>query len=167
MATATGGLNHQQLKIRLIAVGQRQPAWLRDAYLEFAKRLPKTDAISVIEVPSQGRKTGSVDKILGLEADKILAHVDRDDWLVVLDERGDNWSTVELSKRMASWAELGRSVVMLIGGADGLHSRCLERANETLALSRGTYPHGLVRVMLAEQLYRAWSLANGHPYHRT
>ncbi len=166
MATATGRFNYQQLKIRLIAVGQRQPAWLHDAYSQFAARLPKTDAITLVEVPAQNRKTGSVDKILALEADKILAQLDRDDWLVVLDERGDHWNTTELSERLGSWAELGRSVVMLIGGADGLHNRCLDRANETFALSRGTYPHGLVRVMLAEQLYRAWSLANGHPYHR-
>ena len=166
MAATNGRFNHQQLKIRLIAVGQRQPGWVNDAYLRFAKRLPKRDAITLIEVPAQSRKTGSVDKILELEADKILAQLARDDWLVVLDEHGDNWNTLELSQRLSFWAELGRNVVMLIGGADGLHSRCLDRANETFALSRGTYPHGLVRVMLAEQLYRAWSVVNGHPYHR-
>lgn len=100
------------------------------------------------------------------EAERMLALVTKSDWVVALDEAGAQVDSRALSKRMADWRQRGRDVVFLVGGPDGLGAPCGERADETLALSKLTLPHGMVRVVLAEQLYRAWTLLSGHPYHR-
>jgi|TARA_B100000315_G_scaffold246939_1_gene274914 23S rRNA (pseudouridine1915-N3)-methyltransferase len=154
------------VKIRLVAVGQRLASWIGDGYADFAKRLPSHLDMRLVEIPSQHRKAGSVHKIRALEADKILNVLQPQEWVVLLDERGKLLDTAQLSMRFHAWQELGRGLAFVIGGADGVDERVRSRADETLALASATYPHGLVRVMLAEQLYRVWSVTTGHPYHR-
>ena len=152
------------MKIRLLAVGQRQAPWIVEGFCEYAKRLPFR--LELVELPAQHRKAGTVHKIRALEADKILAALRREEWVVLLDEAGDQWPTERFARHFAGWREAARPLAFVVGGADGVESRVNARADETLALASGTYPHGLVRVMLAEQLYRAWSVTEGHPYHR-
>jgi 23S rRNA (pseudouridine1915-N3)-methyltransferase len=154
------------LSLKLIAVGDRQPAWVVEAYAEYAKRLPKQYAIQLTEIPPQNRKTGDSQRVRQLEGERILDVLRDADWVVALDETGKSWSTREFAERWSGWHDTGRDVCMLIGGADGLHAAVKQRANETLSLSAMTLPHGLVRVIIAEQLYRAWSIMSGHPYHR-
>ena len=100
------------------------------------------------------------------EGQRILAKLSDDEWVVALDERGRNWSSPQLAKKLGTWMDSGRNVALLIGGADGLHPDVLARADQKWSLSAAVYPHALVRVMVAEQLYRAWALRSGHPYHR-
>ena len=154
------------MKVRLIAVGQRQAGWVEAGYADFAKRLPPHFDLQLVEVPAQHRKAGTVHKIRALEADKILALVQSQDWVVLLDELGRLYGTAQLANRWEAWQAQGQPLVFVIGGADGVDERVRARADDLLALAKGTYPHGLVRVMLAEQLYRAWSVTAGHPYHR-
>lgn len=119
------------------------------------------------EVPS-GRRTKGADshRALQTEGRRMLAAIPSGAWVVALDERGQQWSSAELSERLVDWQQRGRDVAMLVGGPDGLASCCRERAHVTWALSRLTLPHALVRVVVAEQLYRAWSILANHPYHR-
>ena len=154
------------MKVRLIAVGQRQAGWVEAGYADFAKRLPAHFDLQLVELPAQHRKAGTVHKIRALEADKILGAVQSQDWMVLLDERGKLFDTRQLATRWQNWQNQGQPLAFVIGGADGVDERVQARADERLALAKGTYPHGLVRVMLAEQLYRAWSVTAGHPYHR-
>lgn len=142
------------------------PTWVQTGYEEYAKRLPKTFQLSLVEVAAEKRKNVSVDTARKAEAERILARVGPTDTLVVLDETGTGLSTVEFAGKLEKWQEAGANPTFVIGGADGLDDSCLQRANLRLSLSTFTLPHGLVRVMLAEQIYRGWSLLNNHPYHR-
>ena len=142
------------------------PAWVQTGYEEYAKRLPKTFQLTLIEVAAEKRKNVSVDTARKAEAERILARVGPTDTLVVLDETGTGLSTVEFAGKLKNWQESGANPTFVIGGADGVDPSCLQRANLRLSLSGFTLPHGMVRVMLAEQVYRAWSLLNNHPYHR-
>ncbi|MDA1074102.1 MAG: 23S rRNA (pseudouridine(1915)-N(3))-methyltransferase RlmH [Proteobacteria bacterium] len=151
---------------RLIAVGDRQPRWVVEAYEEYAKRLPRQFAIQLTEIPPQNRKTAHAEKIRQLEGERILQAIRSSDRVVALDEKGKSCSTLEFAEMLSRWQDAGSDLCLLIGGADGLHDECKARADATLSLSQMTLPHGLVRVLIAEQLYRAWSIMNGHPYHR-
>ena len=153
------------MKIRLLCVGTRMPAWVSDGYQAFASRLPRDNALVLEEVPA-ARRHGDVQRCVDDEGDRLLSRVHRDDRVIALDERGDAWSSVELSQRLAVWRRDGRDVALLVGGADGLSQTCRARAEGSWALSAATLPHALVRVLVAEQLYRAWTLLTGHPYHR-
>ncbi len=152
--------------LRLLAVGTRMPGWVQSGYAEYEKRLPKNFQLQLEEIPAEKRRNVSADTARKGEAERILARVGPTDTLVVLDETGTGFSTVDFAGKLRTWQEAGAHVVLLIGGADGLHATCLQRANLRLTLSPFTLPHGLVRVILAEQIYRAWSLLNNHPYHR-
>ncbi|MEQ8858447.1 MAG: 23S rRNA (pseudouridine(1915)-N(3))-methyltransferase RlmH [Pseudomonadales bacterium] len=154
------------MKIRLIAVGGRPPEWVSTGFQDYARRLPREMSLELIEVPSAARKNLSARRAREFEAERLLAQVGARDLLVALDERGRTWSTVELSERLDDWRMQGRDVAFLIGGADGLDDACRVRADQVLALSAMTLPHALVRVVLAEQIYRAWTILSGHPYHR-
>lgn len=154
------------MKIRLLCVGTRMPAWVNDGYAEFAARLPRDNALVLEEVPAAPRR-GDVQRCIDDEGDRLLSRVRDDNHVIALDERGDAWSSVELSQRLADWRRDGRDVALLVGGADGLSQPCRARAERSWALSAATLPHALVRVLVAEQLYRAWTLLTGHPYHRT
>ncbi len=154
------------MTLKLIAVGGRMPGWVDAGYHEYAKRLPKQLALELVEIAAEKRRNVSADTARRAEADRILAKVTATDYVVVLDEKGRTLSTKLFAQTVDRWQQLGRSLALVIGGADGLHERVRQRADETLSLSALTLPHGLVRVVLAEQIYRAWSLLNNHPYHR-
>lgn len=154
------------MKLRLIAVGTRPPEWVANGFRDYARRLPREMALELVEIPPAARRNLPAERIREIEAARLLAQVGTRDRLVALDERGRTWSTVELAQRLDDWRMQGRDVAFLIGGADGLADACRQRADQVLSLSAMTLPHGLVRVVLAEQLYRAWTVISGHPYHR-
>jgi 23S rRNA (pseudouridine1915-N3)-methyltransferase len=155
------------MRLLVVAVGQRQPAWAREAFGEFAKRMPAEARLELIEVKAEPRDSGKTAvQMMAAEAQRLRAALPRSAWTVVLDERGQRRDTEQLAERLRAWRALGRDVALLIGGPDGLDAPFRAAADETLRLSDLTLPHALARVLLAEALYRAWSLIAGHPYHR-
>ena len=152
--------------MRLVAVGQRPPAWVSDGFTEYARRLPRDMALHLTEISPAPRKNVPVQRARGMEGERLLQQVGPGDCVVALDVTGVQWSTPQLAQHMDDWRMQGQDVAFLVGGADGLASECLERADRVWSLSALTFPHALVRVILAEQLYRAWTLLSGHPYHR-
>lgn len=155
------------MHIRLIAVGDRQPAWVDEAFDSYAKRLPVQWKFGLEPVATAAR-AGESDarKAVELEGQGVLRKLKPAERVVALDERGKQLSSLELSSAVDDWQRDGRDVALVIGGPDGLSEECLGRAERRWSLSRLTLPHGLARVLVAEQLYRAWSLLQGHPYHR-
>ena len=154
------------MHIRILAVGQRQPAWVTSAVDEYALRLPRNWGFSVKEIPAANRGRHRPATAIDIEGEAIIAALAENERLIALDERGKEASSATLCRWLGEWQSDGRDVALAIGGADGLSSACLSRADFRLSLSRFTLPHGLARVLLVEQLYRAWSLQTGHPYHR-
>jgi len=154
------------MKLCLVAVGDKLPAWAETAVQEYAKRMPREARIEILPVRPEKRSGQSAARIKDLEAARILEKCPAGAWLVALDEHGRQATTRELADNLAAWQQAGRDVALIIGGADGLAASLLARADATLALSRLTLPHAFARVLLAEQLYRAWSLLANHPYHR-
>ena len=155
------------MHIHLIAVGTRMPAWVTSGYEEYARRLPRECRLKLIEIPlSKRRKTQSAEKNRQEEGRVMLAAVPDGATLIALDVRGKTWSTEVLATRLQDWLQAGRNIALLVGGPDGLADECLSRADLRWSLSALTLPHALVRVLLAEQLYRAWTVIQGHPYHR-
>jgi len=155
------------MKIHLIAVGQKMPAWVEAGYREYAQRLPRELQLQLREIPAGKRgKNADLQRIAQQEADKIQQAIPPQSHIVALDERGSNWSTRELADRLQAWMQSGQDVCLLVGGPEGFSAETRAQAHELWSLSRLTFPHPMVRVMLAEQLYRAWSLLSGHPYHR-
>ncbi len=153
------------MKLRIVAIGSKAPAWVTDGVNEYARRFPRACPLALEEIAA-ARHQADPSKALRLESEKMLSRVAADDWAVVLDERGAACNSLMLSEKLTHWREQARDVVFLIGGANGLASSVRARADEQLSLSRLTLPHYLVRVYLAEALYRAWSISTGHPYHR-
>jgi 23S rRNA (pseudouridine1915-N3)-methyltransferase len=155
------------MRLCVLAVGHRMPEWIVAGYGEYARRMPREARLELIEIKPEPRSGGrSTDQIMAAEAQRILAAVPKNALRVALDERGAGWTTRQLSERMRSWMDGGRDVAFIIGGADGLHESVKSAADQLLALSALTLPHAMVRVLLAEQLYRAYSLLHNHPYHR-
>ena len=155
------------MKIRLLAVGTRMPGWVREGYQEYARRMPRECRLELVEIAPgrRGRSTPAA-RAVAEEGGRMLAALGRGDRVIALDVRGQGWSTGELAGRLRGWLGGGCDVSLLVGGPDGLDPACLERAAQRWSLSPLTLPHPLVRVVLAEQLYRAWTLVSGHPYHR-
>ncbi len=154
------------MKLRIVALGHRMPAWVTEGYDEYAKRMPRELPLELVELKPEPRDRGKpVAQLLAAEAVRIRAACGEAQ-VVALDERGAAWTTRELAARLTRWQGDARDVAFVIGSADGLDAAVRRDAHATLALSALTLPHGLVRVMLAEQLYRAASLNAGHPYHR-
>ena len=155
------------MKIRLIAVGTRMPDWVRAGFDEYVKRLPPHCALQLHEIePGHRGKSSNVAKAVQEEAGRILAKIPRDVLLIALDVGGLRWSTQDLAQRLSGWMQDGRDVVLLVGGPDGLSDELLQRCELRWSLGKLTFPHALVRVIVAEQLYRAWTILNDHPYHR-
>ncbi len=154
------------MRIRLLAVGRRPPRWAEDACAEYFKRLPAALGVESRMIPPARGHAGDVARARDEEGRRLLGACAPDDRVVALDERGTGWSTLELARRLREWERDARDVDLLVGGADGLSAACLERADARWCLSPLTLPHALVRVVVAEQLYRAWSVNAGHPYHR-
>src|SRR5687767_10930189 len=155
------------MRILLVAVGEKAPAWVREGYADYAKRLPKPYAPELVELALGARsKSSDPARAIADEGKRVLAAVPKQAALVALDERGTAWTSVELARRLAAWAQSGRDVALVIGGPDGHAPGVLERATQRWSLSPLTLPHMLVRLVVIEQLYRAWTLLEGHPYHR-
>lgn len=155
------------MQIDLITVGQRQPSWINTGYEFYARRLNDDVRLVLKEVAAvkrTGANTAAV--IKAKEAERIRKHLPKHPYIVVLDENGRAITTMELSHRVKHWLGLGQNIALVIGGADGLDDNIIDTADETLSLSPMTLPHALVRVLVAEQLYRAWSILKNHPYHR-
>lgn len=155
------------MKIHLLAVGARMPEWVKTGYAEYAGRLPRECALHLLEIPAGHRGPGAdLARVVRTEGERLLAAVPAGSRLIALDERGELWSTAELADRLAGWLREGCDASLLIGGPEGLDAACRARAERLWSLSRLTLPHPLVRVVVAEQIYRAWSLLHRHPYHR-
>lgn len=155
------------MRIHLICVGRRMPSWIETGYREYAKRLPHECALQLVEIdPVHRTKTTPVRQACDEEGRRILKAIPKGAEIIALDERGQSWSTETLAERLRNWLTDGRDRALLVGGADGLSPDCLAQTHARWSLSALTFPHPLVRVLLAEQLYRAWSLTQGHPYHR-
>jgi len=155
------------MKVHLIAVGKKMPEWINSGYAEFSKRMPPELQIDLIEItPSVRNKTTPTEKNIKEEGKRIQSAIPANSRLIVLDEKGKNFSSIALSKKMESWLPMGQDIVLVIGGADGIDPKIKQQADEKWSLSSFTLPHALVRVVVTEQLYRAWSILKGHPYHR-
>ena len=155
------------MRLVLASVGQRPPAWAETAYDEFAKRFPPDLRLALKAVKAEPRTTGkTAAQMMAAEAQRLEAACPKGARRVVLDERGSRLTTLQLADRLSFWQGDGRDVVLLVGGPDGLDPALKASADETLRLSDLTLPHAFVRVLLAEALYRAWSVSTGHPYHR-
>lgn len=155
------------MRLLLLAVGQRQPAWVDQAYEDFAKRFPPEMRLELKAVKAEPRGAGKTpQQMMAAEAQRLEAVCPKGALRLVLDERGERASTVQLAKSVERWRGEGRDVAIFIGGPDGLDPALKATADEMLRLSDLTLPHAFVRVLLAEALYRAWSVQAGHPYHR-
>lgn len=155
------------MRFFLIAIGERVPQWIAAGYGEFARRLPANTPLRLVEVAASKRgKAVDLRRAVADEGERMLSQVPRGAHVIALDEHGSPWSTSELAMQIEQWRHHGGDVAFLVGGPDGLAPACRERAARLWSLSALTLPHALVRVILAEQLYRATSLIAGHPYHR-
>lgn len=155
------------MRIHLIAVGLRMPAWVESGYGEYAKRLPAECSLKLVEIPLAKRgKNADIARLQQQEAERILNAIPKGAKVVALEVTGKSWSTQKLSDHMQDWLQGGQDIALLVGGPDGLSAECRQRADLLWSLSPLTLPHPLVRIVLAEQLYRAWSIIQGHPYHR-
>ena len=155
------------MQIHLITVGTRMPGWVSDGYAEYARRLPRECRLNLTEIPlAQRSKSQPISRAIEDEGKRMQAAIGTNQRVIALDVKGREWSTEKLAEQLREWMQDGRDVSLLVGGPDGLAENCQQVAEQRWSLSPLTLPHPLVRVILAEQLYRAWSLNAGHPYHR-
>ena len=154
------------MKLRIVALGHKLPSWVAEAYDDYSRRMPRALSLELVELKAGARNRGkSTEQVLDAEAERIVA-VTRGFHVIALDERGLRWTTAELARALGGWRDSAFDAAFVIGSADGLAESVKRDANVVIALSALTLPHGLARVILAEQLYRAASLLQGHPYHR-
>ena len=154
------------MKLLLVAVGQRQPAWADEAYQDYAKRFPPDLRLELKAVKAEPRSGKTAEQLMAAEAVRIEAALPKGVRRVVLDEHGTRLTTVQLAQRLTAWTHDGRDAALIVGGPDGLAPPLKASADEALRLSDLTLPHAFVRVLLAEALYRAWTVTINHPYHR-
>ena len=155
------------MKLLVIAVGQRMPDWAQTAWADYAKRFPPELRLEVKAIKTEPRSGGkTTEQIMTAERQRIEAALPSGTHVVALDERGSALTTAALAAKLSQWQGQGGDVALLIGGPDGLHPALRQAAHERIRLSDLTLPHAMVRVLLVEQLYRAWSINAGHPYHR-
>lgn len=155
------------MKFHILAVGNKMPDWIREGYMEYRQRMPKEAELLLVEIKPE-KRVGSKNtrQLLQAESERIQTVLPSGCYIIVLDESGKQVTTMKLAEMMDRWMGFGQDVAFIIGGADGLHQDIKQMAHEKLALSAMTLPHGLARVLLAEQLYRAFSINRNHPYHR-
>ncbi len=155
------------MRIRLIAIGQKMPDWVAAGFEEYRRRLPREFSLELVELPLGGKgRHRDPQTAREEEGARMLRAVPEGSRVVALDVKGRQRDTEELAEELQGWLPEGRDVALLVGGPDGLSETCLARADQRWSLSRLTLPHMLVRVVLAEQLYRAWTIIKNHPYHR-
>lgn len=155
------------MRIKVIAIGTRMPAWVEQGTAEYLKRLPKELGLEIVELPLGFRsKNQPVQKAVQTEGNSMLQAIPANDQVIALDVNGSPLSTEKLARHIGQWQHSGNNFSLLIGGPDGLAGDCLARADMRWSLSALTLPHPLIRVILVEQFYRAWSINAGHPYHK-
>jgi 23S rRNA (pseudouridine1915-N3)-methyltransferase len=155
------------MQLFITAVGHKMPAWIENGFAEYAKRMPPECRIHLKEIkPIERSGSKTAETVMALERNKIEASLPKGARIVALDEHGKDLTTMQLSQLLTQWQQDGRDVAFIIGGADGLDAGFKSNADMRIRISSMTLPHGMVRVLLAEQLYRAWSITQNHPYHR-
>jgi len=154
------------MKLVIVAVGQRQPAWVNDAVADYLARFPADFDVRLVEVKAEARSGQAVERTLVAEGQRLQAAVAQATVVVALDEHGKDWTTVQFAEQLQKWRARSERVAFVIGGPDGLDPDFKRAAAMRVRLSSLTLPHALARVLLAEQLYRAWSILAHHPYHR-
>jgi 23S rRNA (pseudouridine1915-N3)-methyltransferase len=155
------------MRLTLIAVGNKMPAWVIQGFEEYVRRFPRDLSFHLIEIaPGKRGKNADIARILEKEGEQMLAAIPKGNRIVTLEVEGKQWTTPQLAKQLESWQMDGRDVVFLVGGPEGLAPQCIKASEQKWSLSPLTLPHPMVRVMMAESLYRAWSINNNHPYHR-
>lgn len=154
------------MNFQIITISQKAPTWINEASKEYIKRCSTYCSLSIKEIsPVQRKNKSSTDVAKNTESEKLLAAVPKSSLIVALDSRGKQWSSEQLAENFQDWQLHWRHVSLLVGGADGLAKSCLDRADTIWSLGKLTYPHMMVRVLLVEQIYRAWTIVNRHPYH--
>lgn len=155
------------MRIRLIAVGTKMPDWVEQGYGQYAKRLPRDCTVELVELPLGPRgKSSSIAVAMEREGQAMMAAIGKGDRVIALDVKGKAWSTEQLARNLDEWRMSGANYSLLIGGPDGLAPECLALAEAKWSLSALTLPHPLVRILVIEQLYRAYSILHNHPYHK-
>jgi 23S rRNA (pseudouridine1915-N3)-methyltransferase len=155
------------MNIHLISVGNRMPKWVESGFEEYAKRMPAECSLKLVEIaPGHRGKGADISRSVRDEGERMLKAIPKGCLVIALEVKGREWSTEQLADKLESWMESGNDLALLVGGPEGLAETCRSRADLLWSLSPLTMPHPLVRVVLAEQLYRAWSLMRNHPYHR-
>jgi len=155
------------MQLVIAAVGHKMPAWIETGFGEYAKRMPPDCRLVLKEIKPVDRSgSRSADTVMAMEKSRIEAVIPKGSRVVGLDEHGRDLTTMQLAKNLTQWQQGGTDVTFVIGGADGLDAQFKQQADMLLRISSLTLPHGMVRVLLAEQLYRAWSITQNHPYHR-
>ncbi len=155
------------MKIRILAVGQKMPKWVQQTFLEYNQRLAKNQQLELVEIAPEHRSKSS-NKVIAMESEgkRLLSALRPTEKLVLLDEHGKSLSTKDIAQSIQNWQLQGDDIALIIGGADGVSDEVKKRASYKWSLSKLTFPHPLVRVIIAEQIYRAYSLISNHPYHR-
>jgi 23S rRNA (pseudouridine1915-N3)-methyltransferase len=155
------------MKINLIAIGNKMPSWVTTGFNEYQRRLTQDCILNLHEITAikRGKQT-DLNKICEAEGSKIISSIPNGNYVIALEIKGKNWSTKQLSQQMSQWMSSGQDISLLIGGPEGLSQACRDKASQLWSLSSLTLPHPLVRIIVAEQLYRAWSILKNHPYHR-
>lgn len=155
------------MKLRLLAVGTKMPSWVEQGFQEYRRRLPSDCALELVEIsPGHRSKSTSKQQAMKQEAELLRKAIKPQEHVVALAVDGKAWSTEQVAQQLTDWRMLGQDVALLVGGPDGMTDDILKLAKQKWSLSPLTLPHPLVRVLLAEQLYRAWSILQGHPYHK-
>lgn len=155
------------MQLLVAAVGQRMPAWVNEAWTEYSRRMPPGLPLNLREIPMSKRgKNADTARLVAAESEALLAAMPARSRTIALDVRGKAWSTEKLASQLEDWMGEGRDVGFMVGGPDGISHEGLSQADERWSLGPLTLPHPLVRVVLAEQLYRAWTITQNHPYHR-
>jgi len=155
------------MRIQIIAMGDRMPDWVQQAYKEYTKRIGAGLQIDLVEIsPEKRGKSSDVQRIMQKEAERMRQSVAKGYFVIALDKEGASWSTELLANKIAAWQQDGTNISILIGGPEGMTPELLQQADARISLSAMTFPHPVVRIILAEQLYRAYSILNHHPYHK-
>ena len=155
------------MQIHLIAVGNRMPGWVSQGYEEFARRMPPECRLNLIEIPAAKRtKAADIKRLLVQDGERMLEALPKNVLVVALDVNGHRWDTEQLAQQLEAWMHEGRDVALLVGGPEGLAPACRQQAERSWSLSPLTFPHPLVRIIVAEQLYRATTILKHHPYQK-
>jgi|APSaa5957512535_1039671.scaffolds.fasta_scaffold290799_1 23S rRNA (pseudouridine1915-N3)-methyltransferase len=156
------------MKIKILALGEKMPKWVQEGYQEYQKRLSSSSIkLEMVELPIAKRgKNNNTQKLMAQEAKSILNKLSDNDYIVVLDPQGKMTSTEDLAVKIESWQQTQPNVALIIGGPDGIDTEIKKMAQEKISFSRMTFPHPIVRIVLVEQIYRAWTILQGHPYHK-